>query len=121
MGRSPYLDTITRIGALALVDAIKDAQDAYGKALGVTTSKPPETSPELRAKRDAALDALKEYIVKVVAWADPLEPGSEALSEALLAPIEAWTSPESSSASSSEAQTDSSGDEAGAADSSATG
>ena len=39
---------------------------------------------------DKLAAAMKSYIVKVAAYADPEEPGSEALSQALLVPFVQW-------------------------------
>ena len=46
----------------------------------------------MRAAFLAALAALRDYVTRVAAHADPDVPGSEAVSAALLAPLAAWES-----------------------------
>ena len=81
---------LTRLSFDGMVDVIHDAHRAYAEALGLTDTVTATPSPELREKLDAATATLREYIVKVVAWSDPEEPGSAALSETLLTPMTQW-------------------------------
>ncbi len=46
--------------------------------------------PEVRSKMAALSTAMKSCVAKALTWADPEEPGSEALSKALLAPLVNW-------------------------------
>jgi hypothetical protein len=81
---------IERLGGSPLLSNLRDAHAHYGKVLGITAPVDVKESPVLRAKFLKLTDAIRAYIVKVKAWADPEDPGSEALSDTLLAPFVAW-------------------------------
>lgn len=85
-----HQQTLALIGGLVFLEHIRRAHADYGQVLGITAVKTEENSPAVREKMYATQNALRDYINKVVAWADPEEPGSEALAEALLAPVCAW-------------------------------
>lgn len=81
---------LTRLSLDGMVDVIQDAHQTYAEALGLSNTVPAPTVPAVREKLEAANASLREYIVKVVAWSDPLEPGSAELSETLLTPMTQW-------------------------------
>jgi len=83
--------TFVKLGGGVFLDHIRNAHAAYGDALGITKPEP-ETSPEVREKRNDMLAALRDYAARVAAYAEPDVPGSDALSEALLGPLVAWES-----------------------------
>jgi hypothetical protein len=85
--------TIKKLGGEAFWEHILETQEGYGRALHITTPKPKDApAAEVRALLDAALDALRDYVTRVSAHADPDVPGSDALSEALLRPLTTWES-----------------------------
>jgi hypothetical protein len=77
----------------AFVTALKSAHEAYGKALGVTKSKPePSDPPEVRKALDTFTESLRSYVVQVVAFADAGGPQAAKTGQTLLAPLAAWRS-----------------------------
>lgn len=93
LGQPRHRQTLDALGLGVLVAGIEAAQEVYGEALGITVAADEEAQPKLRVAMEAVRGALKEWIVKAMAWADPEEPGSEALSRALLKPLEEWEPP----------------------------
>jgi hypothetical protein len=85
-----YEPIVATLGGAPLLSNLKNAHIRYGEALGVKATLVERATPEVRKKMDALASAMKIYIAKAVTWADPEEPGSEALSKALLAPFVAW-------------------------------
>ncbi|MEP7123570.1 MAG: hypothetical protein ABJE95_21760, partial [Byssovorax sp.] len=49
-----------------------------------------EATREVRVRLLAALEALRDYVHRVAAYAEPDVPGSEVLVEALLLPLVGW-------------------------------
>lgn len=84
--------TIAKLGGKPFLDHLKEAHAAYGAALGVTEVQPETTLNDIRTKQLAAFDALRVFVTRTAAHADPEEPGSEALAERLLAPLVKWES-----------------------------
>ena len=82
--------TINKLGGAPFLLALRNAHARYGDVLGITSPMKVEDSPEIKEKLAAVIDALRAYVVKVMAYADPEEPGSEALAETLLRPITQW-------------------------------
>jgi len=80
------------LGGEAFLTTIKIAHKAYGDALGLTKVKTEVTLPSLRDPLDAFLEALRTYVVRVSAHADPEEPGSTELVKKLLGPVTKWRS-----------------------------
>ncbi|WP_437573809.1 hypothetical protein [Sorangium sp. So ce887] len=85
--------TFKKLGGEAFLANIQEAHDAYGRALHITAPKP-EGAPaaDVRGAFLALLAALRDYATRVAAYAEPDEPGSEALSAALLEPLATWES-----------------------------
>lgn len=78
----------------AFVTALKSAHEAYGKALGITKTKPqPPEPPEVRKALDGFTEALRSYVVQVVAFADAGGPEAGETAKKLLAPLADWRSP----------------------------
>ena len=81
------------LGGETFLKTIKIAHKAYGDALGLTKVKAAAAAlPSLREPLDAFLAALRVYIVRVSAHADPEHPGSAALAKKLLGPVAKWRS-----------------------------
>lgn len=72
------------------MDTLKAAHEAYGVALGITQPIQTEFDPKLRQNRLNVISAMKVYAFKVLAYADPEEPGSETLCSTLLRPLTLW-------------------------------
>jgi hypothetical protein len=94
--RKARLDAaIRRLGGFAFLDALRTAHKEFGDALGVTAPPaPPAPSRNVRAALDDFGFALRAYVVKVTAHIDDDRPETKALARELLAPLEAWQSPE---------------------------
>jgi hypothetical protein len=91
--REGHDKTFKQLGGTAFFAHLTEAQAAYGIALHITAPKPPEApAAEVHARLDAALFALRDYAARVAAYADPDLEGSDALAEALLAPLSVWES-----------------------------
>lgn len=82
--------TLAALGLMPVFASLKAAQERYGQVLGVTAQTSQVEGPRIKEKMSACRAALKDYVLKVVAMADPDIEGSEALSEALLKPVAEW-------------------------------
>lgn len=80
------------LGGETFLKTIKVAHKAYGDALGLTKAKTEVALPSLREPLDAFLAALRVFVVRVSAHADPDLPGSAELAKKLLAPVTSWRS-----------------------------
>ena len=69
-----------------------DTDLQYGEVMGITTPKTEEV-PEVRERFTKLRAAIRDYVIKTVAYADPEVPGSAALSEELLYPLTNWKEP----------------------------
>jgi hypothetical protein len=92
-----YETVIAENGGAPLLAHLEDAQVKYGKVLGIRAPLDVKKSPAIRENYRVLLDAIRSYVVKAVAWADPEEPGSEALSESLIQPVVNWQDPRTKS------------------------
>ena len=88
-----YDTAIAESGGAPLFDHLKAAHETYGNVLGISAAKASKASPAIRETYLVLLDTVRAFIVKAVAWADPEEPGSEALSDRLIAPLVNWQDP----------------------------
>src|SRR6185295_16689481 len=89
---------IERLGGAPILDRLRDAHRRYGEALGITTaSEPAAAVANLRTLLAAFADALRHYIVRVVASVRKGQPATAAFARELLAPIENWEAPGASS------------------------
>lgn len=89
--RENHEATIVQLGGKVFLDEVREAHAAYGKVLGVTEPAP-EEDVKIRTLMEAAQDMLRDYLAKVEAYADPEEPGSAELAEALAEPVRSWES-----------------------------
>ena len=90
-----YGSVIERAGGAPFLAAVRETHANYGEVLGITAPVQAEESPEVRSRMLDLTASLRTYVAKVAAYADPEEPGSEALSQALLRPLVQWRSPRS--------------------------
>lgn len=83
--------TFKKLGGEVFLAHLEEAHEAYGRALHITAPKP-ESAPtgDVRSAFLATLAALRDYVTRVAAHADPDIPGSEEVSAALLAPLATW-------------------------------
>jgi hypothetical protein len=82
--------TIEQLGGRPFLAHLATAHKAYGAALGITTVKQVVETPAIRVVRDAAVEVIRGYGLRVVALVRKSGPQSEALSQRLLAPIVNW-------------------------------
>lgn len=86
IARDGHEKTFKHLGGAAFLANVIEAQEGYGIALGITAPVPVEAASEVRARMLTALDAVRDYVNRVAAYAEPDVPGSEALAETLLLP-----------------------------------
>ncbi len=101
------------LGGEAFLTTIQSAHKAYGDALGLTKVKTEVPQPSLRDPLDAFLAALRIYVVRVSAHADPEEPGSAELVKKLLGPVTKWRSALAQSAAGEKAPAPAAGEAGG--------
>jgi len=82
--------TIEKLGGKPFLAHLGVAHKAYGEALGITTVNVVVESPAIRVARDAAVEVIRGYVLRVAALVRKSDPQSEALSQRLLAPIVNW-------------------------------
>lgn len=90
--REGHEKTFKQLGGSAFLANIAEAQEAYGIALGITVPGPVEVTAEVGLRLLAALAAVRDYVNRVAAYAEPDVPGSEELADALLLPLSVWES-----------------------------
>jgi hypothetical protein len=88
-----YDAAIDENGGRPLFAHLEVAHQQYGEVLGISTPHETKSSPAIRESYLQLLDAIRAYVVKSVAYADPEEPGSEALSQRLIEPLVNWQDP----------------------------
>ncbi len=99
-GYEPVIDSL---GGAPFLKNVKSTHGHYGEAIGIKAPLKADESPEVREHLTKLTAAMKAYVVKTVAFADPEEPGSDALSEALLVPLTQWKDTPSRPGSSADA------------------
>lgn len=89
-GLAPRLQ---KLDGQRFLDALAKAHAAYGKALGMThpVAKVAASTPSVREPLDAFGVALRHYIAKVMGSVELDEPETQALADALLAPLASWS------------------------------
>lgn len=92
IAREGHDKTFEQLGGAVFLANLTEAQEGYGRALGITAPVTVEAASEVRRKLDAALDAVRDYVNRVAAYADPDVPGSAELAAALLLPLTVWES-----------------------------
>jgi hypothetical protein len=90
--REGHDKTFNQLGGAAFLANLLEAQEAYGKALNITVPVEIEATGEVRVRLLAALAAVRDYVNRVAAYAEPDVPGSDELAEALLLPLSVWES-----------------------------
>ena len=88
--REGHEKTFKQLGGAAFLANIIEAQAAYGIALGITVPATAEATSEIGVRLVAILAAVRDYVNRVTAYAEPDVPGSEELAEALLLPLHGW-------------------------------
>jgi hypothetical protein len=97
---------IEQLGGGPFLKNLKAAHAHYGEVLGIKAPIKVEENPIIRPRFLKLLSAIKSYVLKAVAYADPEEAGSEMLSSALLLPLSKWKDTVSLSKKSSEEATE---------------
>ncbi len=83
---------VDRLVGKPFLPALKEAHANYGRALGMDQPIVDAPGvPQVRGAFDTFVKALRDYVVKVVASVEEDEPDTQAVANALLAPIEAWS------------------------------
>jgi len=90
IAREGHEKTFEHLGGKAFLANIIEAQEGYGVALNITVPAAFEATGEVRIKLTAALAAVRDYVNRVGAYAEPDVPGSEELATALLLPLSVW-------------------------------
>ncbi len=90
IAREGHDKTFKQLGGAAFLANIIEAQEGYGVALHITVPAPAEATAEVRVRLLAVLAAVRDYVNRVAAHAEPDVPGSEELAEALLVPLSVW-------------------------------
>lgn len=98
IAREGHEKTFKQLGGAAFLANLTEAQEEYGTALGITAIAAPEVTGELGARMLAALAAVRDYVNRVAAHAEPDVPGSDELAEALLLPLSTWEATHSATA-----------------------
>lgn len=85
-------DRIGKLGGQLFLDTLLKAHDTYGKVLGLTAVAPGPAAlpPSVRDAMDTFAATLRKYVAKVIGAVDEDEPETQALADALLAPLAAW-------------------------------
>jgi hypothetical protein len=78
---------VDSLGGTPLLQYLRECNDAYGVALGVTQPAAVVATPNIKVVLDACLVAIRVYANKVVAYEDPDIAGSADLVARLLAPL----------------------------------
>lgn len=104
--RAPYIDHIKNLGLLRVLEGIEAKHLNYGIALGITKQPEASDSPAIRESLRGARSALRVYIARAMAWADPDDEAATALSQTLLIPIQTWEAPTPSTSNASKTQGD---------------
>ncbi|UQA58679.1 hypothetical protein [Polyangium aurulentum] len=84
--------TIAKLGGTPFLVELAAAHKAYGEALGITAVKPEPEAPSVGGAREAALEALRSYVLRVAAHVKKGEPATAALAERLLEPLASYKS-----------------------------
>lgn len=94
---------LRELGGGAFLEHLARTHETYGNAIVASTSDSEVETPAVREQASALSEALKTYVIRVVATADRKVPATSARVNTLLAPLRAWTtSPNASAASTDE-------------------
>jgi hypothetical protein len=86
---------IEKLGGKPILEQLRVAHREYGDALGITAEGQDAGSSGLREPLRIFTASLRAYVLAVAAHADPADPASITLTEALLAPLHKWQDPAS--------------------------
>lgn len=78
---------INELGGKPFLKELTQAHEAYGKALGITSPKAQAETPALREARNAGMEAIRDYVLRVSAHVRKKQPETAAMAERLLAPL----------------------------------
>lgn len=84
------------LGGRIYLDTLREAQQEYGDALGITDRNEPVDLPSVRDALEVFRSALRRYVVRVFAHVEPRQPATQKLADELLAPLKQWRSAPSS-------------------------
>jgi hypothetical protein len=82
------LPILQSLGAMPILEHLRKVHATYGNTIG--TTQVPEESPAVREKRDALLESMRIYVVRVSASVEPDDPGTKERADALLRPLMQW-------------------------------
>lgn len=85
-----YDQIISELGGKALLSELRYVHKAYGEALGITSVKATVEPPAVGEAREAAVEALRGYVLRVSAQVRKSRPETRQLADRLLAPLIAW-------------------------------
>ncbi len=81
---------LIKLGGEPFLLELASAHKAYGEALGITTPKAQAESPALREAKGAAVEVLRDYVLRVSAHVRKKDPTTGELAARLLAPLTNW-------------------------------
>lgn len=97
-------EKIREIGGGPFLDHLARVHETYGEAVMDSTSDSQEETPAIREKSSELVEAVKSYVIRVVATVDRKRPETQARADTLLAPLRAWeSSPNASDATEEDA------------------
>lgn len=80
-------EQIEGLGGGVFLRTVARAHKEYGEALGITRPLDPAAAAALRTPLEDMIEALRLYVLRVAAHADPDDPETQALVDKLLAPL----------------------------------
>lgn len=89
---------IRELGGGAFLEHLERTHENYGLAVSASTSEGEAESPVIRAQAAALSEAIKTYVIRVVATADRKAPATLTRVNALLTPLRTWTTSASATA-----------------------
>lgn len=90
--RDAFDTEIEKLGGKPILQQVRVAHEAYGRALGITLEGQDPSTVSLREPLQAFTQVLRGYVLAVAAHADPADAASIALTDALLSPLQKWQS-----------------------------
>lgn len=89
-------ELVKDLGGAPFLTALRRAHASYGKALAITAATDAPTEARIREQLDAALAAIRAYVVAVAASVKRGQPSTAARAERLLRPLTEWESTKAS-------------------------
>ena len=81
------------LGGADILEALEQAHEETGRALGFTVAGQPPEAPQVRARLDALKATLREYVLQVAASVRPVGMDGPGLAERLLKPLTEFEPP----------------------------